>query len=149
MQFVTKDLALLKAPFVDHQHLVDASPPGVVATLDPTDADDLEHFAPEADGRTVEGLLVCIDAWALPNKIGIVWPDQSCALEELPTAEGNDSYFRLASIKRTVVARALTENEHGVVNEEVFHTPWPERDVAVEQNDEDHPSKTDIRLLDR
>jgi hypothetical protein len=42
----------------------------------------------------------------------------------------------------------LTEDEHGVVDEEVLHGPWPERRVAVEEDDEDHPSLADVSLQD-
>lgn len=68
-----------------------ASPPGIVATLDPADADNLNDFAPEADGRAVESLFVGVDAGSLPDQVCLVRADESGALEELPSAEGDDS----------------------------------------------------------
>jgi len=40
----------------------------------------------------------------------------------------------------------LTKDEHGVVDEEVLHGPRPEGRVAVEEDDEDHPSLADVSL---
>jgi hypothetical protein len=42
----------------------------------------------------------------------------------------------------------LTEDEHGVVDEEVLHRPRPEGRVTVEEDDEDHPSLADVSLQD-
>jgi hypothetical protein len=66
-----------------------ASPPGIVAALDPADANDLNDFAPEADGRAVESLFVGVDAGSLPDQICLVRADESGALEELPSSEGD------------------------------------------------------------
>jgi hypothetical protein len=67
----------------------DASPPGVVAALDPANTDNLDDFAPEADGRAVEGLFVGVDAGSLPDQVGLVRLDELGLLEDLPTAEGD------------------------------------------------------------
>jgi hypothetical protein len=67
----------------------DASPPGVIAALDPANTDNLDDFAPEADGRAVEGLFVGVDAGSLPDQVGLVRLDELGLLEDLPTAEGD------------------------------------------------------------
>jgi len=72
----------------------DASSPGVVAALDPADADDLGHLAPEADGRAVEGLFVGVDAGALPDQVGLERADESGALNEFPSAESDDRCWK-------------------------------------------------------
>jgi hypothetical protein len=41
----------------------------------------------------------------------------------------------------------LTKDKHGVVDEEVLHAPWPERDVSIEEDNENHPSKSDVSLM--
>ena len=66
-----------------------ASPPGVVAALDPADADDLDDLAPEADGRAVESLFVGVDAGSLPDQVGLVRLDEAGLFEDLPPAEGD------------------------------------------------------------
>ena len=40
----------------------------------------------------------------------------------------------------------LTDDEHGVVDEEVLHAPRPEGGVTVEEDDEDHPALGDVGL---
>jgi hypothetical protein len=47
--------------------VADTASPLVVATLGSADANDLQHLAPEADGRTVESLLVSVDTWFFPD----------------------------------------------------------------------------------
>jgi hypothetical protein len=47
-----------------------------------------------------------------------------------------------------MVRLRLTKDEHGVVDEEVLHRPRPEGRVAVEEDDEDHPSLADVSLQD-
>jgi hypothetical protein len=42
----------------------------------------------------------------------------------------------------------LTEDEHGIVDEEVLYAPRPERAIAVEEDNEDHPPKADVCLID-
>jgi hypothetical protein len=129
-----------------------ASPPGVVAALDPANTDDLEHLAPEADRRAVEGLFVGVDAGALPDEVGFERADEAGALDDLPAAEGDDGCLmsEVVSIEVEgfveVIAGWLTEDEHGVVDEEVLDTPGPEGRVSVEENDEDHPSHSNVSL---
>lgn len=67
-----------------------ASPPGVVAALDPANADHLQHLLPEADGRAVEGLFVGVNTGSLPDQVCLERADHSGALEELPAAESDD-----------------------------------------------------------
>jgi hypothetical protein len=128
-----------------------ASPPGIVAALDPADADDLNDFAPEADGRAVESLFVGVDAGSLPDKVCLVRADESGALEELPSSEsdGGCEVMLLENRNRNLeikVRLGLTKNEHGVVDEEVLHAPGPEGGVSVEEDNEDHPSLADVGL---
>jgi hypothetical protein len=129
---------------------VNTAPPGVVATLHSANADHLAHLAPEADRRTVKGILVSIDGGLLPDQVNLVRRSELGALQKLPAEEGDECYRTSLVIYPTglVGERILTKNEHGVVDEEVLHTPWPERGVAVEENDEDHPSKSNVSLVD-
>lgn len=62
----------------------------VVATLDPANTHDLDHLAPEADGRAVESLLVGVDARALPDEVGLVGADDAGAFDEFPAEEEDD-----------------------------------------------------------
>lgn len=62
----------------------------IVAALNPANSNDLAHLAPEADGRTVESILVSVDAGTLPDQVGLVWLDELCALDELPSGEGDE-----------------------------------------------------------
>jgi hypothetical protein len=66
-----------------------ASPSGVVAALNPANADHLAHLTPEADRRAVEGLLVSIDGGTLPDQIDLVWCSELGALQQLPSEEGD------------------------------------------------------------
>jgi hypothetical protein len=131
-----------------------ASPPGIVAALDPADANDLNNFAPEADGRAVESLFVGVDAGSLPDQVCLVRADEAGALEELPSSEGDGGceMMLLGNQNRNFEIRVrlgLTENKHGVVDEEVLHAPGPEGGVAVEEDDEDHPSLADVSLQEK
>jgi hypothetical protein len=134
-----------------HLHVLarNASPPGIVAALDPADANDLNDFAPEADGRAVESLFVGVDAGSLPDQVCLVRADEAGALEELPSAESDDGCLARRVRIRTWIGwndSGLTKDEHGVVDEEVLHVPGPERGVTVEEDDEDHPSLADVSL---
>lgn len=82
----------------------DASPSGIVAALDSADADHLAHLTPEADGRTIEGLLVSIDAGTLPDKIDLVWLPELGALHQLPAEEGNKSCNETLAIELNAAA---------------------------------------------
>ena len=66
-----------------------ASPSGIVSTLDSAYADHLAHLTPEADRWAVECLLVGIDGGTLPDKIDLVGGSELGALQELPTEEGD------------------------------------------------------------
>ena len=125
-----------------------ASPPGVVATLNPANADHLAHLTPEADRRAVEGLLVSIDGGTLPDKIDFVGRSELGALQELPSEEGDECCENksVTCSAKLIRRHKLTKNEHSVVDEEVLHAPRPERGVSVEEDDEDHPSKSDVSL---
>jgi hypothetical protein len=100
----------------------------VVAALGPADANYLEHLAPETDRRTVEGLLVRVDTWSLPDQIGLMRLDKLSALEQLPAEECDECCGMVSVLFDSETPRdwRLTKDEHGVVNEEVLHTPWPE-----------------------
>jgi hypothetical protein len=126
-----------------------ASPSGVVATLDPANADHLAHLTPEADRWAVEGLLVSIDGGTLPNQIDLVGRSELGALQKLPTEESDESCEDKLVACPTKLAGdyKLTKDKHGVVDEEVLHTPRPERGVSVEEDDEDHPSKSNVCLI--
>jgi hypothetical protein len=68
-----------------------ASPSGVVATLNPANADHLAHLPPEADRRAVEGVLVSIDGRTLPDQIDLVGCSELGAFQKLPTEEGDEA----------------------------------------------------------
>ena len=67
-----------------------ASPPGVVATLDSADANHLAHLTPEADRWAVKGLLVSIDGGTLPDQIDLVGRSELGALQQLPAEESDE-----------------------------------------------------------
>jgi hypothetical protein len=76
--------------------------------------------------------------------------DNLGALDQFPAEERNECYAMVSILfdSKTPQGWRLTEDEHGVVDEEVLHTPWSERDVSVEEDDEDHPPKSNVSLVD-
>ena len=46
-----------------------------------------------------------------------------------------------------VLQRKLTENQHGIVDEEILNAPGLVGRVAVGTDDEDHPAETDVSAI--
>ena len=92
-----------------------------------SDSYQVSHLSPEPDRRAVERGLICIDLGAFPDKINLVAGNNLCALEQLPEDEQNGH-----------------DDLHGVVCEEISHAPRLEGGVTIEDDNKDHPTKTNV-----
>ena len=102
-----------------------ASYPLIVPTLYFPDANHLQHLSPESNRWVDKGLLIRINSWSLPNKIGLVFPNDLWSLVNLP---------------KDVEDRVQANN--GVVREERRRIKrWSECSIAVKDKHRDVPRK--------
>lgn len=103
---------------------------GATILLLPLEADQLDHFGPEADGRGEERGLVGVDDGTLPLQIGLQGADEPGALQKLPADEQDGR-----------------DDQHGVVGEEGLDTGRGETRVAVEEDDGRHAAESYVAAV--
>ena len=73
----------------------------------PVESNEMTHLSPESHRRMNESLLVRINDRSIPNQVRLLRLDPLSLVNELPDQE-----------------QWRNEQLHGVVGEEVGHTPW-------------------------
>lgn len=82
------------------------------------------HLGPEAHGRREESGLIRLHDGSLPNQISLPRPHNRRPMVQLPSKIEN-----------------WGKNDHGVVNEEILHTPRRKTGVSIAENDQGHTAQ--------
>lgn len=97
----------------------------------------------------------------MPDEIRFAGLDKFGLVNEFPRDKGDGCYKRREIVSKPVVSflylgtldymvflllwrLKLTENQHGVIDEEVLHIEWVQRGVAVASHNHNHPCQSEV-----